>query len=47
MLHSIVRLLALLSLLTFRADIPLLFMYVMGRRIPTDLSFTLTEQYSP
>lgn len=36
-----------LSFCTFLADIPLLFMYVMGRRIPTDLPFTVTEQYSP
>lgn len=35
------------SRFTFLADIPLLFMYVMGRRIPTDLPLTVTEQYSP
>lgn len=33
--------------LTFLTDIPLLFMKVIGRKMPTDLSPTLTEQYSP
>lgn len=33
--------------LTFRAAIPLLFMNVIGRKMPTDFPFTVTEQYSP